>query len=196
MDKLIKVNKLECAKRQLKTAIELYFQEKDEISIHTLTAASYNILSAINKIIGGTPMMIKGEKIKRKSDKRKGGVFDTIRPKFHKAVYEMLQTPENFFKHAGKDYEKEIEFSGAQSEPFILDAIYKYQEITNKLPELFLVFRNWFLINHTDLFELNEKQTEAFINIRGTFNKQKYSKSEFMSTHNFIKKNYPNIFLK
>jgi hypothetical protein len=39
-----KVSKLDAAKRQLETVIRLYFSNGDPVSIHTLTAAAYNVL--------------------------------------------------------------------------------------------------------------------------------------------------------
>ena len=43
------VSKLDAAKRQLDIAINLFFKNSDPISIHTLTAAAYEILAVIAK---------------------------------------------------------------------------------------------------------------------------------------------------
>lgn len=53
----LKISKLDAAKRQLETAIRLYFNEADPISIHTLAGAAHTILSDINKKYGGRPML-------------------------------------------------------------------------------------------------------------------------------------------
>jgi hypothetical protein len=37
-------SKLDVALRQLETAVTLYFHSADPVSIHTLTAAAYNVL--------------------------------------------------------------------------------------------------------------------------------------------------------
>lgn len=54
-----KVSKLDAAKRQLGTAIRLYFSDGDPVSIHTLTAAAYNILRDVTKQKGVELMLVK-----------------------------------------------------------------------------------------------------------------------------------------
>jgi transcriptional regulator with XRE-family HTH domain len=44
----LKVSKLDAARRQLECAIELWFLEKDEVSVHTLAGAAYQIIHDIN----------------------------------------------------------------------------------------------------------------------------------------------------
>ncbi len=48
----LEISKLDAAKRQLDTAIRLYFCDGDPVSIHTLAAASYNILRDVTEQIG------------------------------------------------------------------------------------------------------------------------------------------------
>ena len=40
----LRISKIDAARRQLDCAIELWFFDKDEISIHTLAAAAYQII--------------------------------------------------------------------------------------------------------------------------------------------------------
>lgn len=54
-----KVSKLDAAKRQLETVIRLYFAGRDPVSIHTLTAAAYNIVHDITANRGAEPMIVK-----------------------------------------------------------------------------------------------------------------------------------------
>ena len=60
MEQTIIVAKLDAAKRQLETAIRLYFSNGDPISIHTLAGAAYNIVWDVNKKRGGSPMFCEG----------------------------------------------------------------------------------------------------------------------------------------
>jgi hypothetical protein len=46
------VNKLSAAKRQLQSAIRMYFQPEDEIAVHTVAAATYGLLKDIKKSRG------------------------------------------------------------------------------------------------------------------------------------------------
>lgn len=59
MQKLLKISKLDAAKRQLETVIRMYFNSGDPVSIHTLAAAGYNLIRDINSNRGGTSMIVK-----------------------------------------------------------------------------------------------------------------------------------------
>ena len=49
----MQLSKLEAARRQLETAIKLYFEYGDEVSIHALAAAAYSLIRDINEHRGG-----------------------------------------------------------------------------------------------------------------------------------------------
>jgi hypothetical protein len=51
----VRLGKLEAARRQLETAIKLYFADGDEVSIHTLTGAAYPLIRDINEHRLGEP---------------------------------------------------------------------------------------------------------------------------------------------
>ena len=53
----MQLSKLEAARRQLETAIKLYFADGDDVSIHSLVAAAYALLRDINEYRGGEPML-------------------------------------------------------------------------------------------------------------------------------------------
>ena len=44
------ISKLDAAKRQLETAVELFFNHKDPVSIHTLTRAVHEILEKFARL--------------------------------------------------------------------------------------------------------------------------------------------------
>lgn len=50
--------KLDAVKQQLETIIRLYFFHTNSLSIHTLTAATHNIVRDINKHLGGEPLQL------------------------------------------------------------------------------------------------------------------------------------------
>ena len=45
----VRVTKLDAAKKQLETAIMLYFHDGDPVSIHTLCCAAYSVIHTLNK---------------------------------------------------------------------------------------------------------------------------------------------------
>ena len=55
--KKLPITKLDAARRQLETAIPLWFQDADPVSVHTLVMAADGIPRAFNKKRGGQPML-------------------------------------------------------------------------------------------------------------------------------------------
>jgi hypothetical protein len=137
----VTVNKLQAARRQLETALDLYFNEKDPVSIHTLTAAAYNVLRDVNLNTGGTPMLVKqihAEQIATITGKKLG------------EIRSILNETENFFKHAKDDPTGMLTFDDGQAEVLLFDAIGKYIEITQERVPVFGAFHLWFASRHPD----------------------------------------------
>jgi len=135
----LKISKLDAAKRQLETAIILYFHEADPVSIHALASAGYDVLNDLNRRTGGTPMMIKDRFI------------NEIKPEHRKMLLAKINKARNFFKHASRDSDTSLDFSPGQSELLLLDACDKYRQISNEFPPLFKLFRSWYMLKHPDL---------------------------------------------
>ena len=53
----IRISNLDSARRQLDCAIELWFAEKDIVSVHTLVAAAHQIIHDINRRRGGRDLI-------------------------------------------------------------------------------------------------------------------------------------------
>ena len=53
----VTITKLEAARRQLRVAISLWFQDGDEVAIHTLACAAHEIINDINKHRGGEDLL-------------------------------------------------------------------------------------------------------------------------------------------
>ncbi len=139
----IEITKLDAAKRQLETAIRLYFLEGDEISIHTLAAASYNVIRDIVKKKKLGAMIVKDLSVQH------------AKPEFQKAVSKALNAAENFFKHADRDADASFNFFPTQTEYLIFDAEVMYQKLTGCTSPLFLAYRGWFILTHQDNFNFS-----------------------------------------
>ena len=124
------ISKLDSARRQLETAVRLYFSEADPVSIHTLTAAARRVLIDLNKARGGSPMGFE-EYIKSE-------MLDEFRGYINKAG--------NFFKHANRDPEETHNFNPAQSEFLLYDACSMYKDLTGELVPTLHVYAWWFAI--------------------------------------------------
>lgn len=110
MEKRINITKLDAAKRQLETAIRLYFHNEDPVSIHTLVSAAYNIVRDVYRKRGGPPMFIKDDFIE---------VY--VKAEYQNEMRKKLNEPENFFKHADRDHVEAIDFNPRASEFMIFD---------------------------------------------------------------------------
>jgi hypothetical protein len=96
--KKIKVNKLDAARRQLRTAIVMWFREEDPVSIHTLGAAASQVISDLMRH-QGLPDFLYGN--------------PRIRPEMRREYVRAVRAAANFFKHADDDPEGEHEFNPA-----------------------------------------------------------------------------------
>src|SRR5262249_41639823 len=104
------VTKLEAAARQLDTAITLYFEEGDPVSVHTLACAAHQVIHDINRHNNGPELL-----------------FDALSRKetdlqISKAL---LHKHYNYFKHADSDPCPNcgIRFNPKLTEIFILSAV-------------------------------------------------------------------------
>lgn len=144
----LKISKLDAAKRQLETAIRLYFHDGDPVSIHTLVQAGYNVIRDYNKKIGGEPMLMK--------EKMLEFVKAEMRDEFRKA----MQEAENFFKHAERDHDAVLNFRPRQSEIFLWEACTKYWELAGEQPPLLALYRGWFMATRPEVFDVPEKERQ------------------------------------
>lgn len=151
------VTKYDAAKRQLETAVLLYFNEMDPVSTHTLAAASYNILRDINAKKGGNPMMLKDDAAK------------FVRTELVVEFKKKMNEAENFFKHADRDHNKSIVFRPAFTEFFLLGAIHKYRELTSESVPLFQLFDTWHMIVNPSIYILPPEIERLRVSIEGDY---------------------------
>ena len=125
------VTKLQAAQRQLAVATELYFHDADAIAIHTLVAASYNIIRDLSKHLGAPDMAVKDF------------LPTTVSKSKRKQVVNWVNSFENFFKHADRDPNGEIEFNAEITEAMLIDAWAQYERLGGNLPAAGKVFKLW-----------------------------------------------------
>ena len=103
------VTKIEAARRQLATAIELCLDDRDAVSTRTLAAAAHEILRTLL----------------RKRGRHGSGLVDN--PLHDKATRERIATAagttRNFFKHADRDPDRVLRFRPVLTEWVIFDAV-------------------------------------------------------------------------
>lgn len=136
----ITLSKLEVARRQLETAITMYFNGGDPVSTHTLAAASLEILRDLNNALQGSPMF---------SDLEASGI---IKPDKLALARSAMRSAQNFFKHADKDPNGTLDFNPEATAFYLLDAIEKYRELSKENPPIVRVFGLWFRVQWTEVF--------------------------------------------
>jgi hypothetical protein len=110
----MRLNKEEVAVRQLDSAIRLLFQGGDVVSVHTLACAAANVLRDILKSQGNK------------------GWHDAIienHPGIEQEIRQVLARAQNFFKHADRDAEEELDFDENSNDEIILVATLEYGEL-------------------------------------------------------------------
>ncbi|HEV3236877.1 MAG TPA: hypothetical protein VGZ25_07805 [Gemmataceae bacterium] len=112
----IPIKKLEAARSQLETAVLLFFEDGDPLSIHTLTCAAYDIIDGVNKHRGRKEMWVKGGYAKLPGRRTRNE----------------LNEVQNFLKHADRDPEGTLDFNPLMTESLLADACRTYLELTGE----------------------------------------------------------------
>ena len=131
------VSKLDAARRQLATAIELWFHDKDQVSIHTLSFAAYEVIHSVSRKRGRTRSLI----------------FDSpvVKKEYRGSWSVAVKKTANFLKHAEHDPDGTIDFNPITSELFIIFAIVGLETMGILNNEYEFSFQWWFLLNRPHL---------------------------------------------
>ncbi len=137
----VHITKLDAARRQLETAIRLYFHNGDIVSIHTLASAAHEIVDDLAKAKNVERTLFKGM------------VLDYILPEHQKKWFEALNEAQNYFKHADRDHQKVIQFEPRTTELTLFDSVDTYARISGEHTSLMKIFMGWFVIRHKEFFK-------------------------------------------
>ena len=152
MKKILQISKLDAALRQLQTAILLYFNSRDPVSIHTLAAAAYNLLRDIRNSRKEVFEMFKDA----------GGI-----PSQYKKVFrDLLSKSENFFKHADRDPNEVHLFRTEGTEILLIDACDAYVRMTGEEPEYIALFKRWHATCNPQYYKKNSDFFKAAMEMR------------------------------
>lgn len=126
------VAKLEAAERQLDQAIRLFFAREDQVSIHTLATSAYQIITDICKHKG----------IKREIEDSE--ILEEFGIK--KEVIVSIREPQNFFKHADINYNKQVRLNPMLSVVFMMSCVQYLLSLRACPTAECEVFRTWFFL--------------------------------------------------
>jgi hypothetical protein len=139
------VDKLDVARRQLESAITMFFADGDVVSQHTLISAAYGIVYDLGKHrgIGGS---VKDSPL--------------VRPEDRRAFITAIHLPQNFFKHASTDYGARLAFRYQISHFFLFDAIRLFVLLNRGATDKMKVFLVWFQLRYPDLYSFPSAEEE------------------------------------
>jgi hypothetical protein len=168
--KKLAITKLDAARRQLETAITLWFHDADPVSVHTLVMASHGILRALNKQRGGQPML--------------GDPASYVRPGFEKRVADMFVKASNFFKHGAKDPLATHYFAPESNQYMIFDACNAYMSQVPEQRPLMWTFILYLAFHEPRLFVqefLAPIQREPLFSTAKQYSKRRFSRNSCLT---------------
>jgi 5-methylthioribose kinase len=141
----IRISKLEAARRQLRTAITLWFTGGEPVAVHTLAFAAYEILHHLSE---------------KRDPTRRDLLFDTatVKDEYRKEWNQLVRKEANFFKHADRDGDSIIEFNPQITEYFILFAIAARELCGEARTDEESIFSWWLRVNRSEM--LSDKGSE------------------------------------
>lgn len=138
MEKM-QITKLDAARRQLRTAIRLWFVDDDPVSIYALTYAAHEVLHTLRRSGGA----------------KHGLVFDspTMTEAAQTSVTTGIRRWGNFFKHAKNDPGKEISFRPRVTDLLLLASTDALRVLTKEVGAEEAAFQFWFAAQDPEAFE-------------------------------------------
>ncbi len=133
-----RIAKIEAVRRQLRTAIRMFFEDGDSVSIHTLTAAGHELLRGLLKL--------KGEGSFMKDS-------DVVRPDFRKEWVAAINRAQNFFKHADRDVDEVLEFNPEITTFLLFDCALMYHKLTGRFLRELWIFTGWVALIYPRFFK-------------------------------------------
>lgn len=159
----ITATKVDAARRQLETAILLYFNDRDTLSIHTLAAAAQGILHVLLKRTGKTSPM-------------QESLLTSLPDELSAKVQKALRGPQNFLKHADRDPDGRLEFSPELTEAILYDAVAAYVRLTGEKSPILQAFILSYAVNHPEFFtDAGPESAKVLRESRRVFGKDKLS---------------------
>jgi hypothetical protein len=133
------VSKLAAGKRQLDCAIEMWFQDKDQVAVHTLAVAAHQIIHDIHE--------------KQFPDKPLFLNYPLVKEGFRAEFINIFKEASNFFKHADRDPNAGsiIEFSPFLTQIFFIYSIAGLSGLGEIRTDLQMAHQLWFGLHHGDL---------------------------------------------
>jgi hypothetical protein len=157
----MKLDKEAVAVRQLDTAIRLLFHGGDVVSVHTLACAAAEVFRDVLNAKGGESWR---------------DAIIAAHPGMEKQIHQTLARAQNFFKHADKDPEDELDFDETTNDQTIIVATLEYGELLGlgapsgrtKITTPMSVFQLWYFAKNPKVLSSLSDNLGANIALAGS----------------------------
>jgi len=119
----MKITKLDAARRQMDAAIGLYFNEGDEIAVHTLVGAAHILIIDLSK----------AAQLQSVIDRH-------IKPEMRWKFEGVIRKPQNFLKHAEDDPNETFDFNPHNTGLMLFIDIEMFKELTGSATDAMRAF--------------------------------------------------------
>ncbi len=131
-----RVTKMDAVRRQLRSAVRMFFEDRD-------TIATYTIAAAVEGLLGGL--------LKHAGKAHPFRDSDIIVPQHKKEFQKYVNRAQNFFKHADEDPGGILEFPPVTLEYLLFECAFLYRLYTGRVLREGQVFAVWFAMHHPNL---------------------------------------------
>lgn len=137
-DAPIVLTKMDAANRQVRAAIRMWFAEEDPVAIHTIVAASHELIHNLFRHRGLS-----------------GLLFDSpvLKEEYRSEAMKKLKEPATFFKHAQRDPNGVLEFHPGLNELLLLTCINALTRMGEPACIETAALNWWTWVNHPGLFQ-------------------------------------------
>lgn len=162
------ISKLDAARRQLETAITMWFRGDDPVSTHTLAFAAYEIIHTISK---------------KRDPNRRDLIFDAliVKDEYRAESNVFIKQHANFFKHGDRDGEATIEFKPILTDLFLMFGVFGLELCGERKSAPESAFIWWLYIHKPEwLTDSGRKLVSDNIPPEGIAHLRSITKSEFL----------------
>jgi hypothetical protein len=127
------LDKIDVARRQIDAAVELFFRGGDPCAIHTLAAASYDVLGDLLS------------KAKVRDD-----LLAVLRPECREEFSRLWRAPQSFFKHADRDARGVLEYETDLAEQMLFQACRRFRALGPMTPPM-RALEVYYVVRHPEV---------------------------------------------
>jgi hypothetical protein len=175
----IVVTKLDVGRRQLRTAIRLWFQDADPVPVHTLAYAAYEIIHVLSK---------------KRDPYRDTLIFDAdmIKDEYLRDWNKKIRKSANFFKHADRDSEDSLEFMPSLTLLFLVAAVSGLRHMKEEPNAEEQTLFYWLCFHHPDWIKPDiSKLLEDRLSVEDRAHMRIAKKTDFLKVFEVTLKRHP-----